>query len=117
LFTRDNIKIDREIIFDDDIACAYIEAWFDTERKFGIRLPGSDYVNVYAFITPITGEVRVTYIIHRADGSIDNERPYKYLTESERALIREMVDEVCIKESGMTVDGIWFDLVSSGCFG
>ena len=116
LFTRDNIRLDREIIFDDDVACAYIEVWFDAERKFGIRLTGDDYVNVYAYITPVTGEVRVTYVSHRCDGSVDNECQYTGLAESEKDLIRKMADETSLKGSGMTLDSAWFDISSSDCF-
>lgn len=107
LFTRDNIRIDREIIYEDDVACAYIEVWFDPERKFGLRLPGDDYVNVYAYITPDTGDVRVTYVIYYADGFIDNERTFSALTQGEMDLILEMVNEVSVAETGMTIDDNW----------
>ncbi len=116
MFTRDNIRIDRELDFSGDEICAYIEVWFDAEKKFGVRLPGTDYVNVYAYITPVTGGVRVTYIIYRADGSIGDERPYFGLTQSEKDLILEMAGEVSLSETGMTLDANWFSLQHEDLF-
>ncbi len=110
LFSRGNIRIDREFEFMDGEACAYIEVWFDPEKKFGLWLPGDDYVNVYAFITPFTSEVRVVYIIQYADGSNDDERTFRGLTQDEKCLILEMVNEVSLAETGMTIDENWRDL-------
>lgn len=110
LFSRDNIRIDRDFEFVDGEACAYIEVWFDPEKKFGLWLPGDDYVNVYAFITPFSSEVRVVYIIQYADGSNDDERIFRGLTQDEKSLILEMVNEVSLVETGMTIDENWCDL-------
>ena len=107
LFTRENIRIDPEIFYENYNACAYIEVWFDPEKKFGLRLPGDDYVNVYAYMNPYTGDVRVSYVINYTDGFIDDERYFKKLTQDEKNLIREMVNEVSLTETGMSVDDNW----------
>ena len=93
LFTRNNIRIDREIDYDGAEICAYIEVWFDPDKKFGLKLGDDEYVNVYALISPDTGYIRMIYIIYYADGFIDDARAYKHLTPAERTLILEMVSE------------------------
>jgi hypothetical protein len=73
-----------------------------------LHLPGDDYVNVYAYINPDTGDVYVTYVICYADGSIDNEHKCKGLTQGEKALIREMVNEVSLRDTMMTAEDYWY---------
>ena len=111
LFTRNNIRIDRDIDYCNDYACAYLEVWFDPERKFGLKLCEDEYVNVYAFITPNTGDVRVAYVIYYADGFVDNERQFTALTQEEKNLILTMVNEVSLKETGMSVKTYWSKLI------
>jgi len=107
LFTRENIRIDREIEYYDNYVCAYIEVWFDAERKFGLKLGEEDYINVYAYITPNKNEVRVTYIINYYDGFIDDERTFSALTPKEKNLILIMVNEVSLTETGLSVNDNW----------
>lgn len=114
LFTRDNIRIDRDIDYDENGACAYIEVWFDAERKFGLWLPDEDYVNVYAFLNLRTGEMKVCYIIYYADDDIDGEYKYKGLTQGEIDLIRELMEEVSLKETGISVKSNWL-IVNDEC--
>lgn len=103
LFTRDNIKIDREIEYYDDEACVWIDIW-DVEKKFGLKLSDDEFVNVYAYISH--DDVRVSYVINYTDGFVDNERPFRKLLQSEKAIIRELADEVSISETGKTVDAV-----------
>jgi len=110
LFTRNNIRIDREIDYDDDYICAYIEV--DPERKFGLKLGEEEYVNVYAFINPDTGDVRVEYVIYYADGFIDSGRKFTALTQDEKNLILAMADEVSLTETGMAVKENWTTLIN-----
>jgi|GEM_PF-2684656 len=102
ILTRDNIKIDREIEYYDGEACVYIEVWFDVEKKFGLKLSGNENINVYAYIS--REDVRVAYVVNYTDGLVDDERPFNNLTQSEKALIREMTNEVSLSETGKTVD-------------
>ena len=112
LFTRNNIGIDREIDYCDDYACVYIEVWFDAERKFGLKLGDEEYVNVYAFIKPNTGEVYVTYVINYFDGFIDDERQFTALTQAEKNLILTMANETSIAETGLSLDANWRNLIT-----
>jgi len=105
LFTRDNIRIDRDIEYSADSVCAYIEVWFDAEKKFGLKLGDEDYVNVYADVSAYTGDIRLTYIIYYADGHIDGGHKFKKLTPEEKTLILEMVNEVSMSETGMSIYG------------
>jgi len=110
LFTRENIRIDRDIDYSDDYICAYIEVWFNAERKFGLKLKDEEYVNIYANITPNTDKIRVTYIIYYADGFIDDERKFTALTQEEKNLILIMVNETSLKETGMSVNANRYNL-------
>jgi len=116
LFSRDNIRIDREIDYYEDYICAYIEVWFDAERKFGLKLGDEEYVNVYACITPNTGEVSVIYIIYYADGFIDDDRKFTALTPEEKNLIMSMVNETSLTETGLSVNDNWNDLINDENF-
>lgn len=113
LFTRDNICIDRDIDYGDDEIVAYIETWFDTERKFGLWLPGDDYINVYAQLFPKTGDLRVIYIMQYSDGLCYDVRTFTALTQGERDLIHEIMDEVSLRETGKTVTENWLNDLSA----
>ena len=104
LFTRDNIRIDYEIEYCSQGIHLYIEVWFDPEKKFGIKLYDEDTVNVYAFLPPDSDDVQVVYIVYRGDGRVEDEQIYDALTQSEKALIREMANEVSLAETKMTIE-------------
>lgn len=108
LFTRKNIGINGEIEYDGEGIHAYIEVWFNPEKKFGIKLRGDDYINVYAYMAAYKDDVDVRYIIHRCDGRVEDEQIYNGLTQDEKALIRDMVNEVSMKKTGKNVDSNWF---------
>ena len=104
LFTRDNIRIDYEFEYCDKGMIVYIEVWFDPEKKFHIKLYDDDTVNVYAYLPPNSKDVKLTYIIHRGDGRVEDEQTYNALTQDEKNLIREMANEVSLAETKMTID-------------
>ena len=104
LFTRNNIRIDYEFEYYDKGMFVYIEVWFDPEKKFHIKLYGDDTINVYAYLPPNSNDVKLTYIIHRGDGRVEDEQIYDALTQDEKALIREMANEVSLAETEMTID-------------
>jgi hypothetical protein len=112
LFSRKNIRIDRDLDYSAGEICAYIEVWFDPEKKFGLRLYDDDSVNVYALIKPESGDIRLIYIIHYADGYIDDVRSFRALTQEEKALIKTMVEEVSPMETGMSVKDHWLALMA-----
>lgn len=102
ILTRDNIKIDCEIDYYYGEACVYIEVWFDVEKKFGLKLSGDEYVNVYAYIS--NDDVRIAYVINYTDGLVDGERHFNKLIQSEKDIIREMANEISLAETGKTID-------------
>ena len=104
LFTRDNIRIDYEFEYYDKGIFVYIEVWFDPEKKFHIKLYDDDTVNVYAYLPPNSDDVKLTYIIHRSDGRVEDEQTYDALTQDEKALIRELANKVSLTETKMTID-------------
>ena len=104
LFTRDNIRIDREYEYHGKGIYVYIEVWFDPRKKFNIKLFGDDTVNVYAYLPPNSDDVKLTYIIHRGDGLVEDEQIYDFLTQDEKALIREMANEINLAETDMTIN-------------
>jgi len=109
LFTRNNIRIDYEFEYYDKGIFVYIEVWFDPEKKFGIKLYDDDTVNVYAYLPPNSDDVQVSYIIHRGDGCIEDEQIYNGLTQGEKILIREMVNEVTLRETKMTIEAFCYE--------
>jgi hypothetical protein len=86
----------------------YIEVWFNAEKKFGVKLRGDDSINVYAYLPAYEKNVRVSYVIHRGDGRIEDEQVYRGLTRGEKTLIREMADIVSMEETGKSVESNWF---------
>lgn len=101
LFSRQNIRIDSEIICEGNGVCVYLEIWFDPEAKFGVCLIGDDSINIYARISK--DDVRVTYVIKRNDNAKEDEQVYTGLTDAEKSLIREMTNEVNLAASGKTL--------------
>jgi hypothetical protein len=112
LFSRNNIRIDRDLDYSANEVCAYIEVWFNPEKKFGLRLYYDDSIDVYAIINPETGDLRLIYIIHYADGGIDDVRLFRALTQEEKAVIKTMVEEVSLIETGMSVKDHWLALMA-----
>ena len=110
IFTRDNIRIDREIIFEDDIAYLYIEIWFDVEHMFDIQLLDDDILNLYACISMSSGEIQATYTLYRADCDCYSTFEITDLSEVEKNTILELADEVSLMETGMTVRELWLSL-------
>jgi hypothetical protein len=109
-FTCENTKISREIEYDGMGIYVYLDVGFNPAKKFNIRLYGDDYVNVYAFLTPYSGEVQIRYAVHRYDGHVEKERVYEDLTQGEKALIRQMANEISLKKTERNVNAKWFDI-------
>ena len=108
LFTRNNIHIDYDFEYYNKGIFVYIEVWFDPKKKFGIKLYDDDTVNVYAYLPTNSDDVQVSYIIHRGDGRIEDEQIYNSFTKSEKILIREMANEVTLKETKMTIEAFCY---------
>lgn len=102
--TREMLNIDSDFEIDDDqrIITAYIETWFDVDKKFGTDTNGDDnaWVNLYADYNVDTDELTCTYIVSRPDSCMD----YEYMpTEKEAELIKEMMQDACQQHHGCTL--------------
>lgn len=92
---RADIAIDRDMEVDCDIGqeiTAYIETWFDVEKKFGITLPDDDsnWLNMYGKYNPFEDTLRIECEIYSEDGS----KYFDYeLTEDESQLLKDMITE------------------------
>ena len=108
LLTADNIRIDRELHFAEDHINAYIETWFDVDRRFDINTYGTpNYINVYANYYPAENRLTVEYIIIYNDDIHDKDQCFevKDLAASERELIIRLMNDRC-KEGNHGLDMI-----------
>lgn len=90
--TRDDIRIDQELIVEGHTVNAYIETWFDVKEKFGVQLQGDDEIDFYGDYNGDTGELRLFYIIKRQD--VHEKRTYAPIG-SEKELILEYMERTC----------------------
>ena len=71
LLTDEDIKIrrdDLEMGLDEKIT-AYIETWFDVDKRFGTATDNSDdYINMYAEYDPTNENLKLIYIVNFANG-------------------------------------------------
>ena len=96
---RDNIRIDPvlEVYTDWAPPCisAYIEIWFDVDKKFGTHTHDRDdaWINLYAIYSPVYHTLQMKYYIE-TDTSVSDPIAYEP-TETERKTIMEMIEEKC----------------------
>ena len=102
--TRDMIRIDDDFSVDDDqkIVTAYLETWFDVDKKFGTDVNDDDnaWVNFYADYNVETDNLTCFYLISHPNSCTDHE--YKP-TVAEAKIIKEMMQETCMKYHGCTL--------------
>lgn len=92
---RTDIAVDSDMEVDCDIGqeiTAYIETWFDVDKKFGIDTAADNgtWLNMYAKYNPFADTLRIECEISRDSGSsyFDYEP-----TENESQLIKAMIAE------------------------
>lgn len=102
--TRRDIVIDPDMNIEDDgkTITAYIETWFDTDQKFGVRIAEEPetWINFYASYNVETGGFETLYEIDRPEGS---EWHSYSATENEKHLIITMMDECCHTHYGCSL--------------
>ena len=101
--TRDMIRIDDDFSVDDDqkIVTAYLETWFDVDKKFGIHTADDDgtWLNLYGKYNPFEDTLRIECEISRDNGS----EYFDYQpTDSEAQLIKEMIADKIREEYHQT---------------
>ena len=92
---RTDIAVDSDMEVDCDIGqeiTAYIETWFDADKKFGIDTASEDgtWLNMYAKYNPFADTLRIECEISRDSGSsyFDYEP-----TENESQVIKDLITE------------------------
>lgn len=101
---RNDIRIDADMDIDCDIGqeiTAYIETWFDVDKKFGTHtnMNDAEWLNMYAKYNPFTDTLRIECEISRDDSSeyFDYEP-----TANETHLIKDMIAEKIREEYHQT---------------
>ena len=103
-FERKDIVVDRDM----DVDCenvteitAYLETWFDVDKKFGTNTKDNDdvWLNMYAKYNPFDDTLRIECEIDKPKGS----EYFDYTpTEAEAKLIKDMIAETIKAEYGQT---------------
>ena len=100
--TRAMLEVDADMEVDCDIGqeiTAYIETWFDADKKFGIDTASEDgtWLNMYAKYDPFADTLRIECEISRDNGSsyFDYEP-----TSAESQLIKDMIAEKLMQTHG-----------------
>ena len=101
---RTDIAVDSDMEVDCDIGqeiTAYIETWFDVDKKFGIDTAADNgtWLNMYAKYNPFADTLRIECEISRDSGSsyFDYEP-----TENESQLIKAMIAEKLMQTHDQT---------------
>ena len=103
-FERKDIVVDRDMDVDCENATeitAYLETWFDVDKKFGINTKSDDdvWLNMYAKYNPFDDTLRIECEIDKPKGS----EYFDYTpTEAEERLIKDMIAEKIKSEYGQT---------------
>lgn len=103
-FERKDIIVDRDMDVDCENAAeitAYLETWFDVDKKFGTNTKDDDdvWLNMYAKYNPFDDTLRIECEIDKPKGS----EYFDYTpTEAEEKLIKDMIAEKIKSEYGQT---------------
>ena len=101
---RKDIVVDRDMDVDCENATeitAYLETWFDVDKKFGTSTKDDDdvWLNMYAKYNPFDDTLRIECEIDKPKGS----EYFDYMpTEAEKKLIKDMIAEKIKAEYGQT---------------
>ena len=101
---KSDLEIEDDILIDDNnpnVLCVYFATYFDVDKKFGLNTADRDdeWLNLYADYDTEHDSVRIHYTVSNDDAYGE----YEYTpTESEAALIKEMICEEIQKRYGQT---------------
>lgn len=102
---RTDIIIDRDMSVEDanvgQEITAYIETWFDVDKKFGTDTSSEDgkWLNLYGIYNPFEDTLRLEYTVSTDD---DYESHEYEPTENEANLIKQMIAEKIYEEHGQS---------------
>lgn len=97
-----DIRIDPELIPGEDGVTAYVETWFNVERRFSIQLGPDESADFYATVQPETGSFKAGIIIKREPSG---EHAYRdvQLLPGERKLITGQMEKQMQRNKGETL--------------
>ena len=108
---RKDIVVDRDMDVDCENATeitAYLETWFDVDKKFGTNTKDDDdvWLNMYAKYNPFDDTLRIECEIDKPKGS----EYFDYTpTEAEERLIKDMIAEKIKAVYGQTPQEFYKD--------
>ena len=101
--TKNDIAVrDIEINEEGTGVSAYIETWFDVDKKFGTKVANEEdtWINFYAEYLPQNDDLKCTYIV---DGPHNSEE-YSYIpTSAEKELIISLMNEACERQENCSL--------------
>lgn len=102
-FEKSDFNLNREdmdISHDNRFLTAYIETWFDVDKKFGLNTKEYDvWVSLFCNYDPFGDTIHVFYSIEADNYYI--ERTYE-TTEDEKQIFKNLMEETCIKNEKMS---------------
>jgi hypothetical protein len=91
LITKDNIRIEEELVIESDHINAAIAAHFDVDKRFGTAtFDTDDYINFYADYYPDTDKLDAYYTIYYADGTESDSIRVELEPSEQKAIFYEM---------------------------
>lgn len=100
------IGSDLEVDTENEVVSAYLETWFDVDKKFGTQtaIRDDEWLNLYADYEPESGALKMYYQVERDD----NSEFFEYTpTEKETTLIIEMMEEHCQNTDGCSLNELY----------
>jgi hypothetical protein len=98
LMTKENIRVDSDLIEADGCINGYIEPWFNVEEYFGIKMDDGEYIDVYVDYYPETRELQGKYQISCSEPEYFGDSIFFDLEKSEKSVILIMMKEVGLDE-------------------
>lgn len=103
-FEQRDLNLNREDIDISDnqrYLTAYIETWFDVDKKFGLNTKQYDnvWVNLFCHYNPFESTIDIFYCIDTGDICV--ERAYQ-ATKEEKKIFKNLMEEMCIKNEQMS---------------
>lgn len=105
ILEKDDIHVDRDLDTNEDGIIAYIETWFDVERRFSVELAEGEYVDLYAVVQPETNTFTSEIVITRENDT--REYVEVKLLPCEKKLIRDEMEKIIREYENMSLKE-WF---------
>lgn len=106
ILEAEDIRIDPELIPDETGVTAYVETWFDVERRFGIQLGPDKSADFYATVQPETGAFKAWIIVKREPSGEHEYRDVRLLP-GERKLITGQMEELVQRNTGKNLKELY----------